>query len=75
MVRLVEGQIVADDEGDGSVLGFLGRVLRCRVSTTVNLLGFRVPLYWACVAAVFGFLKFGPAGLVFLGIVAGEERH
>lgn len=72
MVRLVEGQIVGDDEGEGSSGGFLTRVLRCRGDTTINLLGFRVPLYWTCVIAVFATLRFGVPGLVFFGILAGE---
>lgn len=73
MVRLVEGRIVADDDGDDSADGFLGRVLRCRGGTTVNFLGFRVPLYWSCVAAVFALLRFGAPGLVFVAVVAGQE--
>lgn len=77
MVRLVEGQIVADEEGDGGAAGggVLGRVLRCRGGTTINFLGFRVPLYWTCVAAVFATLRFGAPGLLFVGVVAGKERQ
>jgi len=69
MVRLVEGQIVEDDEGGGVRRG-LCRLLRFQ--STINFLGFRVPLYWSCVAAIFAWLKFGAAGLVFVGVVAGE---
>lgn len=69
MVRLVEGQIFSDDEGGGSAGGSLARLLR---SGTINLLGFRVPLYWTCVIAVFASLRFGVPGLLFVGVLAGE---
>lgn len=74
-MRLVEGQIVVDDEGRGSSGGWLSRLLRCRGDTTINLLGFRVPLYWTCVIAVFATLRFGVPGLVFFGILAGEMSY
>lgn len=67
MVRLVEGQIVAEDE-DGAG-GWLRRLLRCR---TINFLGFRVPLYWSCVIVVFAGLKFGIFGLLFVAAAAGK---
>ena len=73
MVRLVEGRIVADDdEGEDSPCGFVTRGFRCRGDTTINLLGFRVPLYWSCVFAVFAMLRFGMPGLVLFGILAGD---
>lgn len=73
MVRLVEGQIVEDDEGGGITREGLCRVLRFQ--STINFLGFRVPLYWSCVAAIFAWLKFGAAGLVFVGVIAGEAAE
>eukprot|EP00903_Cladosiphon_okamuranus_P016400 g15122.t1 len=73
MVRLVEGRVVADDDGDSG--GFLTRVLRCRGDTTINLLGFRLPFYWSIVMAVFAALRFGVPGLVFLGIVASASHY
>ncbi len=73
MVRLVEGQIVEDDEGGGVTWAGLCRLLRCQ--GTINFLGFRVPMYWSCVAAIFACLKFGAAGLVFVGVVAGEAAE
>ena len=69
----MEGQIVSDGEGENSPSGCLARLLRCRGDTTVNLLGFRVPLYWSCVFAVFAMLRFGVPGLVFFGVLAGEN--
>lgn len=71
MVRLVEGQVVGDDE-EGLSGGFLARLLRCRSDTTVNLLGFRVPLYWSVVITLFATLRFGLPGIVGVGILAGE---
>ncbi|CAM9806182.1 unnamed protein product [Pylaiella littoralis] len=74
MVRLVEGHIVADDEGGDSTDGLLSGLLRCRGGTTINFLGFRVPLYWSCVAAVFALLRFGAPGLLFVAVVAGASH-
>ena len=70
MVRLVEGQIVEDDEGGGATGGRLCRAIRFQ--STINFVGFRVPLYWSLVATVFAWLKFGVPGLVFVAAVAGE---
>ncbi|CAM9372842.1 unnamed protein product [Ectocarpus sp. 4 AP-2014] len=70
MVRLVEGQIVAEDE-DGAG-GWLRRLLRCR---TINFLGFRVPLYWSCLIVVFAGLKFGIFGLLFVAAAAGASQY
>ncbi|CAN0139621.1 unnamed protein product [Scytosiphon promiscuus] len=70
MVRLVDGQIVPDDDGDASGGGILGRLVRCRTGTTINLLGFRVPLTVACLFFLFAFLRFGPQGLLLMGVVA-----
>lgn len=72
MVRLVEGQIVTEEEDGSTAGGWLRRLLRCR---TINLLGFRVPLYWSCVILVFAGLKFGIFGLVFVAAVAGKARE
>lgn len=73
MVRLVEGQIVEDDDGDASGCGILGRLARFRGGTTINLVGFRVPLTLSCLFFLFAFLRFGPQGLLFMGAVAGER--
>lgn len=75
MVRLVEGQIVDDDDDDASGWGILGRVMRFRAGTTMNLVGFRVPLFWACLLFLFFFLRFGPQGLLLMGAVAGEKKR
>ncbi|CAN0262474.1 unnamed protein product [Ectocarpus fasciculatus] len=72
MVRLVEGQIVAEDEDDSTAGGWLRRLLRCR---TINFLGFRVPLYWSCVILVFAGLKFGVFGLLFVAAAAGASQY
>lgn len=67
MVRIVDGHVVPDDgsSGSGGVCGRLG-------AARVNLFGFRLPLYWAGIVAAFAFMRFGPPGLLFVGVAAGE---
>lgn len=67
MVRIVEGHIVPDDGSSGSG-GICGRLAAARV----NLFGFRLQLYWAGIIAAFAFLRFGPPGLLFVAVAAGE---
>ena len=68
MVRLVEGQIVRDDEVAGSGGGSF---LNCALSTRINFFGFRTPLGVAGAIGAFALLRFGLPGLGFVGMAAG----
>lgn len=72
MVRLVEGQIIRDDESAG-----VGSLFSCAAgeggSRVVTLFGFRVPLFLAIIIAVLALLIFGLPGLLLFAVALGAS--